>query len=30
MKFAKDARHECSINIQQLKGVTRAVTGEAF
>jgi hypothetical protein len=27
MKFAKDSRHECSINVMQLKGVTRAVTG---
>ncbi|KAF6266137.1 hypothetical protein COO60DRAFT_1475747 [Scenedesmus sp. NREL 46B-D3] len=26
MKFAKDSRHECSINVMQLKGVTRAVT----
>lgn len=29
MKFAKDSRHECSINVMQLKGVTRAVTGTA-
>jgi hypothetical protein len=27
MKFAKDSRHECSINVMQLKGVTRPVTG---
>jgi hypothetical protein len=27
MKFAKDSRHECSINVLQIKGVTRAVTG---
>eukprot|EP00879_Flechtneria_rotunda_P010158 GHRR01010619.1.p1 GENE.GHRR01010619.1~~GHRR01010619.1.p1 ORF type:complete len:164 (+),score=32.79 GHRR01010619.1:95-586(+) len=26
MKFAKDSRHECSINVQQLKGVTRAMS----
>jgi hypothetical protein len=27
MKFAKDSRHECSINVMQVKGVTRAITG---
>lgn len=27
MKFAKDSRHECSINVMQLKGVTRPATG---
>lgn len=29
MKFAKDSRHECSINVMQVKGVTRAITGGA-
>lgn len=29
MKFAKDSRHECSINVLQVKGVTRPLTGEA-
>lgn len=29
MKFAKDARHECSINVMALKGVTRPATGAA-
>ena len=27
MKFAKDSRNECSINVVQVKGATRAVTG---
>lgn len=27
MKFAKDSRHECSISVMQVKGVTRPVTG---
>jgi hypothetical protein len=29
MKFAKDSRHECSINVMQLKGITRPITGAA-